>query len=74
MNNANIKRIIEVREKECLHLITEIRRDVQGNFKAEYFIEYWDPFEETVNTIALRHRCEFIVMGTKGASRIKKIL
>lgn len=73
-DNANIKKIIEAREKECLGLLTEIRQEVPGNFKAEYSVEHEDPFEETVNTFASLHRCDLIVMGTKGASGIKKIL
>lgn len=73
-DNANIKKIIEAREKECLGLLREVRQEVPGNYKAEHSVEHGDPFEETVKTFALRHRCELIVMGTKGASGIKKML
>lgn len=73
VDNANIKRLVDERENECRQLIAEVRSEVPGNFKAEYSVEHGDPFEETVNTFALRHRCELIVMGTKGASGIKKM-
>lgn len=59
-------------ENKWLELITEVRKEIP-DFNAELFIEKGSSFEETVNTFALRHRCDLIVMSTKGASGLRKI-
>ena len=74
VDNANIKELVKERKNECSQLIAEIRHVVPSDFRIEFSVEYGDPFEETVNVFALRHRCELIVMGTKGATGLKKVL
>lgn len=69
-----VKRRIREQEELCKKLIEEVRTDVKDDLKAEYSVENEGPFAETVNTFALRHQCDLIVMGTKGASGLKKTI
>lgn len=64
---------IKEQENKCRQLIHEIRQNVEGNLKIEFSVENGGPLEETINTFAQRHRCDLIVMGTKGASGLKKV-
>lgn len=67
-----IKRRIKERENEGRRFIAELRSSLPGDFKVEFLVETGESFEETVNTFALLQRCDLIIMGTKGASGLKK--
>lgn len=67
------KRRLE-QENECARHLEEIRREVQGEFVAEYAVEDNGSVVTTINSFAQDHRCDLIVMGTKGASGLKKAL
>lgn len=73
-NDEVIKMLTMKRENECLDFIEQVRDEVVGDFNPELFIEKSNSvfFEELVDTFSVNHKCNLIVMSTKGASGIKK--
>lgn len=61
-------------EKELTQLINEAKIEVGENLKASIVIKKEGPVEEAIDKCAQRLQCDLIVMGTKGASGLRKVL
>lgn len=55
------------------HLVNELKAENKTGNPLKHFIEHGSLFVETVSNFAKRHRANLIVMGTHGASGLKKV-
>lgn len=55
-------------------LVKELRKEVGNKINVSYKIEKGNPIEDVVETFAQHNDIDLIVMGTKGASGLKKVL
>lgn len=66
--------MVENAEQDFLSLINEIKHEVKGKINISYKIVKGYPVENIVDTFALHNDIDLIIMGTKGASGITKVL
>lgn len=64
----------KARENEVQQLVKELRAEIGEGLNVVSTVEKQGPLEETINSVALHFGCDLIVMGTKGASGLKKVL
>ena len=75
---TNVKNIedamVDSAKQDCLQLIKDIKSDNKGKINLSYKIVKGYPFESVVANFAHHNDFSLIIMGTKGASGLKKIL
>jgi nucleotide-binding universal stress UspA family protein len=64
----------KVASEDAQHLLEEMRASVKGNISINYFATNGASFAESINEFAKEHEVDMIVMGTKGASGLKKVV
>lgn len=74
--NANriLDAITDCSKNEFICLINEIKRDEGTKLKIDYKIVKGHPVEDVIETFARHNNIDLIIMGTKGASGLKKVL
>lgn len=66
--------MVDTARQDAEQLIREIKEEVKGELKIEYRSIIGFPFEEMVEHIVINDSIDLIVMGTKGATGLKKVL
>jgi nucleotide-binding universal stress UspA family protein len=66
--------IVESTRQEAEQLIREIKEEIKGELKIEYRSIIGSPIEQMVEHIVVDDGLDLIVMGTKGATGLKKVL
>ncbi len=60
--------------QDCMQLINEIKSSIKGKLNISYKVIVGYPVENVVESFARHNDISLIIMGTKGASGIKKVL
>lgn len=66
--------MVETVRQNAEQLIREIKEEIKGELKIEYRSIIGFPFEEMVEHTVINDGSDIIVMGTKGATGLKKVL
>lgn len=66
--------IVDNAKQDCIQLINEIKSANRGKLNIEYKIIKGYPVEKVVGTFAQHNDISLIIMGTKGATGLKKVL
>jgi nucleotide-binding universal stress UspA family protein len=66
--------MIAIAQEDANHLVEEVRAEVKGNLTFTYHFTSGSSFAESVDAYAVKNDVDMIVMGTKGASGVKKII
>jgi nucleotide-binding universal stress UspA family protein len=64
----------KVASEDAQHLMEELKTEVKGSVTITYHTTSGASFAESVNDFAREHDVDMIVMGTKGASGLKKVV
>jgi nucleotide-binding universal stress UspA family protein len=63
-----------IAEEDAMHLLEDVRKEVRGSVPIEYHFTSGSSFAESVNKYALKNSFDLIIMGTKGATGLKKVI
>jgi len=66
--------MIAIAQEDAKHLVEEVRAEVKGNLSFTYHFTSGSSFAESVDVYAVKNEVDMIVMGTKGASGVKKLI
>ncbi|GCC51032.1 universal stress protein [Chryseotalea sanaruensis] len=66
--------MIAIAQEDAKHLVEEVRTEVKGNLPFTYHFTSGSSFAESVDTYAVKNDVDMIIMGTKGASGVKKLI
>jgi nucleotide-binding universal stress UspA family protein len=66
--------MIAIAQEDAKHLVEEVRAEVKGNLSFTYHFTSGSSFAESVDAYAVKNEVDMIVMGTKGASGVKKLI
>ncbi|TNE49781.1 MAG: hypothetical protein EP344_17870 [Bacteroidetes bacterium] len=70
-----VKDIMYKNAKEDIQALeAEVRNTVEGDYRLSHVVLKGNPVDKTIDRYAHDHQIDFIVMGTKGASGLKKVL
>jgi nucleotide-binding universal stress UspA family protein len=69
-----IDELVRIAEEDFEHLMAEVKKMNKTGKPVRYKIEQGASFVNTVSKFAKRNRCNVIVMGTHGASGLKKVV
>ncbi|MBL7872547.1 MAG: universal stress protein [Cyclobacteriaceae bacterium] len=64
----------DVARHDAEQLIAEIKKEINGGVKIEYRSIMGFPFEDMVENVVVDDGLDLIIMGTKGATGLKKVL
>ncbi len=66
--------MIKMAKQDADQLMEEVRSQIKGKLEITYEYINGYPVEERIETYAVENRVDLIVMGTKGASGLKKVI
>lgn len=66
--------MIAIAEEDAKHLVDEVKAEMGSNISVQYHFTSGPSFAEGVDEYAVQHEFDMIVMGTRGASGLKKVL
>lgn len=66
--------MVENAEQDIITLTKEIREKVGSKLNITSYVVEGHPVENVIDSIAKKYKVDFIVVGTKGASGLKKVL
>jgi len=66
--------MIKMAKQDADQLMEEVRSQIKGKLEITYQYINGYPVEERIETYAVENRVDLIVMGTKGASGLKKVI
>jgi nucleotide-binding universal stress UspA family protein len=66
--------MIAIAQEDAKHLVEEVRAEVRGNLAFTYHFTSGSSFAESVDAYAVKNDVDMIIMGTKGASGVKKLI
>jgi nucleotide-binding universal stress UspA family protein len=66
--------MMEASRQDAAQLIREIKEEIKGKVKIDYRTVIGSPFNKMVEHVVIEDGIDLIVMGTKGASGLKKVL
>ncbi len=69
-----IDELVKIAEEDFAQLLDEMKKYNKTGKPLKYKIEQGTSFSDTVSRYAKRHKCNLIVMGTHGASGLKKVV
>ncbi|WP_396601489.1 universal stress protein [Algibacter sp. R77976] len=68
------KTLIDAAKKSINNIITTLNKDFKNNNHQFHSIVDYDNFVDSINQVIVKHDIDLIIMGTKGASGIAKVL
>jgi nucleotide-binding universal stress UspA family protein len=66
--------MISIAQEDAKHLVEEVRAKVKSNVSFTYHFTSGSSFAESVDDFAVNNDVDMIIMGTKGASGVKKLI
>jgi nucleotide-binding universal stress UspA family protein len=66
--------MIAIAEEDAKHLVHEVLTEMGSTFPVEYHYTSGSSFADSVDEYAVKNDFDMIVMGTRGASGLKKVL
>lgn len=66
--------MIAIAQEDANHLVEEVHKEVKGNIPFTYHFTSGSSFAESVDEYAVKNDVDMIIMGTKGASGVKKLI
>lgn len=66
--------MIAIAQEDAKQLVEDVRMEVKGNVPYTYHFTSGTSFAESVDSYAVENDVDLIVMGTKGASGVKKLI
>jgi nucleotide-binding universal stress UspA family protein len=75
LNSRQLEKAMEERtEQEGARLMKQLAQSHKGNVNMKFGFHHGYPLEKEVENYAVRHGFDLVVMGTKGATGLKKVL
>lgn len=68
------KTLIDAAKKSIANIITTLNKEFENNNHQFHSIVDYDNFVDSINQVIIKHEIDLIIMGTKGASGIAKVL
>lgn len=66
--------MISIAEEDAKQLVREVQAEMGVNISVQYHFTSGPSFAESVDEYAVQHEFDMVVMGTRGASGLKKVL
>lgn len=66
--------MIAIAAEDARHLVAEVENELKRKIAVQYHFTSGDSFAESIDNYAVKNNFDMIVMGTKGASGLKKVI